>query len=132
LYRDIVECLCAPTIKYCHMPTSLRLDEALNAQLDRASAALGIPKSTLIRRGIEEVLRTVSAPSAQALYEQTLPTGVDVLESTSSQAPKETRMHKLAFRQAMANKQVSRLARAGTGAASSASGRKASANQSRA
>jgi antitoxin component of RelBE/YafQ-DinJ toxin-antitoxin module len=114
------------------MPISLRLDDALSDQLDRASAALGIPKSTLIRRGIEEVLRTVSAPSAQALYEQTSPTGVDVSKSTLSQATKEMRMHKLAFRQAMANKQASRLARAGAGAARSASGRKTSANQSRA
>jgi hypothetical protein len=96
------------------MPISLRLDNALIDRLDRASAALGIPKSTLIRRGIEEVLRTVSAPSAHALYAQTLPPGGNVKKSDVLPVPQEARPHKLAFQQAMAKKQAERKKRART------------------
>jgi Ribbon-helix-helix domain len=107
------------------MPISLRLDDALGDQLDRASAALGIPKSALIRRGIEEVLRTVSAPSAHALYVQTLPTSVEGRGAGASRSSNEARAHKLAFRQAMAKKQTDRKTRASVGASGSVRGRAA-------
>jgi antitoxin component of RelBE/YafQ-DinJ toxin-antitoxin module len=102
------------------MPISLRIDDALSDQLDRASVALGVPKSALIRRGIEEILRTVSAPSAQALYAQTLPIENDIPKSSASHASQETRGHKRAFQQAMAKKQAERKTRARTAVVGSA------------
>ena len=92
------------------MPLSLRLPADVDSQIASYSARLGLSKSAVIVRSIEEFLAKNAQPSAYQLY-------LDAMDSAQTPAAStvksETRDgHKLAIQKALQRKHKERSARA--------------------
>ena len=92
------------------MPLSLRLPADVDSQIASYSARLGLSKSAVIVRSIEEFLAKNAQPSAYQLY-------LDAMDSAQTPAAStvksETRDgHKLAVQKALQRKHKERSARA--------------------
>ena len=92
------------------MPISLRLPVDVDSQIASYSARLGLSKSAVIVRSIEEFLAKNAQPSAYQLY-------LDAMASTQTPAAstvKSTTLdgHKLAVQNALQRKHKARSARA--------------------
>ena len=92
------------------MPISLRLSSDVDNQIASYSARLGLSKSAVIVRSIEEFLAKNAQPSAYQLY-------LDAMEAaqatpTQSLSPKAPTGHKLAIQKALQRKHKDRSVRA--------------------
>ena len=92
------------------MPISLRLPSDVDSQIASYSARLGLSKSAVIVRSIEEFLAKNAQPSAYQLY-------LDAMDAaqakpTQSLSPKEPAGQKLAIQKALQRKHKDRSVRA--------------------
>ena len=92
------------------MPISLRLPAEVDSQIASYSARLGLSKSAMIVRSIEEFLAKNAQPSAYQLYLDAM----ESVHSTPAQSAKDKAPvdHKLAIQKALQRKHQDRSVRA--------------------
>lgn len=92
------------------MPISLRLPAEVDSQIASYSARLGLSKSAVIVRSIEEFLAKNGRPSAYQLYLDSM----ESVHSTLSQSAKNEApaVHKLGIQKALQRKHKERSVRA--------------------
>jgi predicted DNA-binding protein len=96
------------------MPISLRLPAEVESQIANYSARLGLSKSAVIVRSIEEFLAENAQPSAYQLYLDAMEAAqTTTAQSVKAKTPPEAPAgHKLAIQKALQRKHKDRSARA--------------------
>ena len=89
------------------MPISLRLPADVETQIASFGARLGISKSAVIVRSIQEFLATHSHPTSFQIYEEVMRNAQDGKNVTRRETA-EQRPHKLQVRTAIARKHAQR------------------------
>jgi hypothetical protein len=89
------------------MPISLRLPADVETQIASFGARLGISKSAVIVRSIQEFLAAHTHPTSLQIYEEAMRTAQDSNRDTEREVV-EQRPHKLQVRTAIARKHAQR------------------------
>ena len=107
--------ICKRITKVLIMPISLRLPADVETQIAGFSARLGLSKSALIVRSIQEFLANHAQPSSLQIYEEAMRGTQDAPGRAKSDEKSETaeqRPHKLQARAAIRSKHAQRSERA--------------------
>ena len=107
--------ICKRITKVLIMPISLRLSAAVETQIAGFSARLGLSKSAVIVRSIQEFLANHAQPSSLQIYEEAMRSTQDAPGRAKSDEKSETaeqRPHKLLARAAIRRRHAQRSERA--------------------